>query len=221
MQINAPGPSVVPQGSQLCNICLEDEIDPTTIKVLEVCKHVFHTECVEKWFKTQEDKYLDGTCPACRKIIRPLSDEKKEERDRQLADDEDYLVDFYSLAVLLATIARNRQAIVQPPSPAPALPLAQLPPIIFPLNIFFGGIFDPQDSEEESEDGVVPVNTNVNVQPAPANNAPPARNAPARNTTPARDEGPDREETPAPANRKRSNDDPSLEPDPKRKPPSK
>ena len=45
-----------------CSICRTDGLKITELKVLQ-CGHIWHRECITKWFKT---KY---SCPLCRNTI--------------------------------------------------------------------------------------------------------------------------------------------------------
>uniref|UniRef100_A0A7N1A5K7 RING-type E3 ubiquitin transferase n=1 Tax=Kalanchoe fedtschenkoi TaxID=63787 RepID=A0A7N1A5K7_KALFE len=43
-----------------CAICLSDMEDEDVLRLLTVCCHVFHQECIDRWLGTQR------TCPVCR-----------------------------------------------------------------------------------------------------------------------------------------------------------
>lgn len=43
-----------------CSICLSGLEEGDELKVIPVCKHGFHPECIEKWFK------YHPSCPLCR-----------------------------------------------------------------------------------------------------------------------------------------------------------
>ncbi|KAH7289339.1 hypothetical protein KP509_31G070900 [Ceratopteris richardii] len=63
---NAENPSVVS-----CAICLAEYEDDQKLRVLPACKHSFHTECIDPWFRSH------STCPLCRKQVvatSPASD---------------------------------------------------------------------------------------------------------------------------------------------------
>lgn len=56
-----------------CSICLEDEVDgiisgTAKQRVETTCKHIFHSECLNKWCKSYTGGYSYGliTCPECR-----------------------------------------------------------------------------------------------------------------------------------------------------------
>lgn len=44
----------------LCSICLDAIKEDKSIETLEYCSHIFHTECIQKWFLRQ------ANCPLCR-----------------------------------------------------------------------------------------------------------------------------------------------------------
>ncbi|KAJ4728696.1 RING-H2 finger protein [Melia azedarach] len=49
--------------SNCCAICLEDFVRGDLFRVLPLCKHVYHSECINRWF-------LDELrCPICRSSI--------------------------------------------------------------------------------------------------------------------------------------------------------
>jgi len=47
-----------------CSICLEDYSNYDDIKTLEGCNHMYHTECINQWFKHHI------TCPLCRNVTQ-------------------------------------------------------------------------------------------------------------------------------------------------------
>jgi len=46
--------------SAFCNICQDDIKEGERVYCLNKCKHVFHNDCIEKWFKEKT------ICPVCR-----------------------------------------------------------------------------------------------------------------------------------------------------------
>ncbi|KAK3198974.1 hypothetical protein Dsin_022389 [Dipteronia sinensis] len=46
-----------------CAICLDDFVDGDSCRILIVCNHIFHSNCIDQWLKYQL------TCPICRKPI--------------------------------------------------------------------------------------------------------------------------------------------------------
>ncbi|KAJ3683674.1 hypothetical protein LUZ60_013901 [Juncus effusus] len=58
-------------GKKECAVCLADFLTGGTGRVLPVCGHAFHKECIEKWFKNH------STCPVCRANVklRPVVDQ--------------------------------------------------------------------------------------------------------------------------------------------------
>ena len=57
--------------SAYCSICLEDVSEGSRVRTLNICNHIFHRLCIDKWF-------LEKTCcPSCRteyNIIIPKLD---------------------------------------------------------------------------------------------------------------------------------------------------
>lgn len=50
------------RSNEVCSICLEKFTQNEEISLL-TCKHQFHKQCVEKWFKK------DTSCPICRQSV--------------------------------------------------------------------------------------------------------------------------------------------------------
>lgn len=48
-----------------CSVCLGTIVGDETIRVLPNCKHIFHVDCVDKWFNS------NTTCPICRAVAEP------------------------------------------------------------------------------------------------------------------------------------------------------
>ncbi|KAG5238583.1 hypothetical protein OIU78_008279 [Salix suchowensis] len=53
-----------------CSICLSLFEDEEKVKVLAVCSHVYHSECIDMWLSSQ------SSCPVCRASLRPQSNEE-------------------------------------------------------------------------------------------------------------------------------------------------
>jgi len=58
-----------------CSICMEGCICTETL--VTVCKHMFHSKCIEQWLEQQLEKTGNALCPLCRsslivKIRKPL-----------------------------------------------------------------------------------------------------------------------------------------------------
>ncbi len=51
----------------VCSICCESMVGTAKddMSKLDECKHVYHTSCINKWFKVKRE------CPQCRKAIGP------------------------------------------------------------------------------------------------------------------------------------------------------
>lgn len=49
--------------SDECAICLEDFQDGQFCQVFPICKHIFHSNCIDKWLMKK------STCPCCRSCI--------------------------------------------------------------------------------------------------------------------------------------------------------
>ncbi|XP_059282517.1 E3 ubiquitin-protein ligase ATL41-like [Lycium ferocissimum] len=48
-----------------CTVCLSVLENGETVRILPNCKHIFHAECIDKWFGTH------STCPICRTEAEP------------------------------------------------------------------------------------------------------------------------------------------------------
>jgi len=54
------------QQDNRCVICMENLEDNTIVRRLNKCNHVFHIDCIDKWFESKI------TCPTCRQDIREI-----------------------------------------------------------------------------------------------------------------------------------------------------
>lgn len=54
------------QQDNRCVICMESLEDNTIVRRLNKCNHVFHIDCIDKWFESKI------TCPTCRQDIRDI-----------------------------------------------------------------------------------------------------------------------------------------------------
>ena len=54
--------------NDICSICLEKYFDEENLKkvVSLKCNHLFHKECIDKWFK------INKNCPMCKSIMNIL-----------------------------------------------------------------------------------------------------------------------------------------------------
>ncbi|KAL9321148.1 hypothetical protein ACSQ67_012987 [Phaseolus vulgaris] len=48
-----------------CSVCLATITEDAVTRVLPNCKHIFHVDCVDKWFSS------NTTCPICRTVADP------------------------------------------------------------------------------------------------------------------------------------------------------
>ncbi|KAJ1394001.1 Zinc finger, RING-type [Sesbania bispinosa] len=53
------------EGATECSVCLATILEDATIRLLPNCKHIFHVDCVDKWFSS------NTTCPICRTVAEP------------------------------------------------------------------------------------------------------------------------------------------------------
>ncbi|KAL8104115.1 RING-H2 finger protein ATL30-like [Apium graveolens] len=58
-----------PKSGGDCAICLLEFQDNHVLRLLTICTHVFHQNCVDIWFK------MHKTCPACRRHLELPADE--------------------------------------------------------------------------------------------------------------------------------------------------
>ena len=62
--------STVLDESMICSICLENIEAGTVVKVLPLCYHKFHINCIDPWL------LQNAHCPYCRSIVEPLDSNK-------------------------------------------------------------------------------------------------------------------------------------------------
>lgn len=48
-----------------CSVCLCNILEDASVRVLPNCNHIFHVDCVDKWFGS------NTTCPICRTFAEP------------------------------------------------------------------------------------------------------------------------------------------------------
>ncbi|QCD76827.1 E3 ubiquitin-protein ligase ATL41-like [Vigna unguiculata] len=58
-----------------CSVCLATVTKDAIIRVLPNCKHIFHVDCVDKWFN------CNSTCPICRTVVDPKVAPEEEDGD--------------------------------------------------------------------------------------------------------------------------------------------
>lgn len=61
----AYGDAAIQPEDAVCPICLQEYLDQVQIRVLP-CRHHFHLQCADEWFR------LQATCPLC---VRPIAEE--------------------------------------------------------------------------------------------------------------------------------------------------
>ncbi|KFK30397.1 hypothetical protein AALP_AA7G255900 [Arabis alpina] len=59
-----------------CAICLNDLEDRETVRLLPICNHLFHIDCIDAWL------YSHATCPVCRSDLTAESEYSGEEEIR-------------------------------------------------------------------------------------------------------------------------------------------
>ncbi|KAK7244303.1 hypothetical protein RIF29_39123 [Crotalaria pallida] len=52
-----------------CVICLNNFGEDDSCRVLPMCKHIFHSDCIDKWL------IIHATCPICRKNVTKCDDD--------------------------------------------------------------------------------------------------------------------------------------------------
>lgn len=65
-----------------CAVCLSEFEENETGRFLPKCKHSFHTECIDMWFRSH------STCPLCRSPVEPVSEPEKNRSDIAINLDE-------------------------------------------------------------------------------------------------------------------------------------
>lgn len=58
-----------------CAICLNELEDRETVRLLPICNHLFHIDCIDAWL------YSHATCPVCRSNLTANSNKSGEEVD--------------------------------------------------------------------------------------------------------------------------------------------
>ncbi|CAA7035972.1 unnamed protein product [Microthlaspi erraticum] len=67
--------SKIGSGDLECAICLNELEDRETVRLLPICNHLFHIDCIDAWL------YSHATCPVCRSNLTAKWDEPGEEVD--------------------------------------------------------------------------------------------------------------------------------------------
>ena len=70
-----------------CVICCEDLKKGCAIRKIPVCKHIFHSKCIDNWFKTKIEEAIHK-CPLCNaeitiEKIKEAKFKRKEERKQK------------------------------------------------------------------------------------------------------------------------------------------
>ena len=83
-----------------CSICHCDIDDKD--KLITNCKHIYHKECLEKWFK------ISHRCPLCRESKFNISIEEYEKnywkRQKELEKEIDSIINSYNLSCFVFKI---------------------------------------------------------------------------------------------------------------------
>ncbi len=72
-----------------CSICFDEFKKGIQVRKIPICRHIFHTKCIEKWFKSKEGE-LVHKCPLCNceitveKIKEIMKKRKEEAAQRRL-----------------------------------------------------------------------------------------------------------------------------------------
>lgn len=70
--------SKIGSGDLECAICLNELEDRETVRLLPICNHLFHIDCIDVWL------YSHATCPVCRSDLTAKSDKTGEEDDTEI-----------------------------------------------------------------------------------------------------------------------------------------
>eukprot|EP01018_Ginkgo_biloba_P028867 Gb_20666 [translate_table: standard] len=60
----------LPDSATDCPICLGEFVEGETVRVLPKCKHCFHLQCIDTWFKSH------SSCPTCRHSLLYVKERK-------------------------------------------------------------------------------------------------------------------------------------------------
>jgi hypothetical protein len=52
-----------------CSICILEYLYQNELVSVLLCKHMFHTSCIEKWLENENN----NNCPLCRKIVKYIT----------------------------------------------------------------------------------------------------------------------------------------------------
>ena len=47
-----------------CVICMEEFEKDSAVRIIPICKHIFHSKCLDHWIKSR-DMRQDARCPMC------------------------------------------------------------------------------------------------------------------------------------------------------------
>merc|ERR1712232_46947 len=64
--------SKISSSANICSICIEDFEPGEKLRILPLCGHVFHTECIMPWLTERS-----GSCPLCKQLV--LEDDKNDD----------------------------------------------------------------------------------------------------------------------------------------------
>lgn len=79
--------SKIGSGDLECSICLNELEDRETVRLLPVCNHLFHVDCIDAWL------YSHATCPVCRFNLTAKPVKTGAEEDRAPVSDDHVVID--------------------------------------------------------------------------------------------------------------------------------
>uniref|UniRef100_A0A1J3DKP2 RING-type E3 ubiquitin transferase n=1 Tax=Noccaea caerulescens TaxID=107243 RepID=A0A1J3DKP2_NOCCA len=58
--------AAIAENSIECAVCLSEFEESESGRVLPICKHTFHVDCIDMWFQSH------SSCPLCRSLVEPI-----------------------------------------------------------------------------------------------------------------------------------------------------